>query len=185
MLEEKKVYPSQINTKAIACRVPTTDYVKFLQDAISKNITLNDWLLMRIYPQSTISENKENFGVENKFVSVGINHLSFLQDRYYNLIDKFNFRIDENGNHRCFYTFESKQWREYLGEEMECKNFIDLHKLISIDAVALDKETFKKEISVEDIRSQLIILANQTFENSKDVREFMKDINEVLSDLED
>jgi len=49
MSEVKKVYPSQINTKSLACRVPAGDYVEFLQDAINKGINLNDWLLMKVY----------------------------------------------------------------------------------------------------------------------------------------
>jgi hypothetical protein len=49
MSEVKKVYPSQINTKSLACRVPAGDYVQFLQDAINKGINLNDWLLMKVY----------------------------------------------------------------------------------------------------------------------------------------
>ena len=49
MNETKKVYPSQINTKSLACRVPASDYVEFLQDALNKGINLNDWLLMKVY----------------------------------------------------------------------------------------------------------------------------------------
>lgn len=49
MSQEKKVYPSQINTKSLACRVPAADYVKFLQEAINNGVNLNDWLLLKIY----------------------------------------------------------------------------------------------------------------------------------------
>jgi hypothetical protein len=57
-----KPYPSQINTKTISCRISATDYVKFLEDALSKGITLNDWLLMKIYSNSLgkVSEIEEN-----------------------------------------------------------------------------------------------------------------------------
>jgi hypothetical protein len=51
-IEKTKLYPSQINTKTISCRISSADYVSFLQDALSKGITLNDWLLMKIYSKS-------------------------------------------------------------------------------------------------------------------------------------
>lgn len=51
MENNTKTYPSQVNTKAMACRVPVADYVKFLQDAISKGISINDWLLMKVYQE--------------------------------------------------------------------------------------------------------------------------------------
>jgi hypothetical protein len=50
--EKTKLYPSQINTKTISCRISANDYVSFLQDAISKGISLNDWLLIKIYSKS-------------------------------------------------------------------------------------------------------------------------------------
>jgi hypothetical protein len=56
-MTKETVYPSQINTKTISCRISAVDYVNFLQDALSKGITLNDWLLMKIYSQN---ENKNN-----------------------------------------------------------------------------------------------------------------------------
>jgi hypothetical protein len=33
--KEQKIYPSQLNTKSIACRIPIADYVKFQQEAIT------------------------------------------------------------------------------------------------------------------------------------------------------
>jgi hypothetical protein len=48
-LKVKKDYPSQLNTKSIACRIPIADYVSFLEDANEKGINLNDWLLTKIY----------------------------------------------------------------------------------------------------------------------------------------
>jgi hypothetical protein len=47
--KEKKVYPSQLNSKSMACRVPMEDYVIFLQESINQGITLNDWLLLKVY----------------------------------------------------------------------------------------------------------------------------------------
>lgn len=58
-----KTYPSQVNTKAMACRVPAGDYVQFLQDAISKGISMNDWLLMKVYQEANNNHLKMN-GIE-------------------------------------------------------------------------------------------------------------------------
>jgi hypothetical protein len=51
-MSKDTLYPSQINTKTISCRISSVDYVNFLNDALSKGITLNDWLLMKIYSQN-------------------------------------------------------------------------------------------------------------------------------------
>lgn len=51
-MAKETLYPSQINTKTISCRISSADYVNFLNDALSKGITLNDWLLMKIYNQN-------------------------------------------------------------------------------------------------------------------------------------
>ena len=50
----KKLYPSQINSKTISARIPVADYVNFMQDALNKGISLNDWLLMKIYVGETV-----------------------------------------------------------------------------------------------------------------------------------
>jgi len=46
---EKKLYPSQINSKTISARIPVNDYVNFLQESLKNGISLNDWLLIKIY----------------------------------------------------------------------------------------------------------------------------------------
>lgn len=63
MEKEKKLYPSQINTKTISTRIPTEDYVALLQESLKKGITLSDYLLLKIYgkQENSISGNiKEN-----------------------------------------------------------------------------------------------------------------------------
>jgi len=82
--KETKVYPSQLATKSLACRVPAQDYVTILNDAISKGININDWLLMKIYnslnekvntAQSLI--NGEVINEENKLNAKDIKNLNF------------------------------------------------------------------------------------------------------------
>ena len=184
MIKEKKVYPSQINSKAIACRIPADDYVKFLQDAISKNITLNDWLMMRIYSNSNNqveSEIESAFGFSSSVVSNSIieSDEKFMKGCYEN----FHIRTDETtGFPFIQYQIQSDYWKNRLAREsIRVDNFKDLKYVIGLDAI----QENKKEITISDIKAQLIILAQNSFKNSKDVRGFMKDINSCLSELED
>lgn len=60
--EERKKYPSEINTKSIACRIPIYDYVEIMNECINKGIKINDWLLMKLYNKNTdiqISDQEE------------------------------------------------------------------------------------------------------------------------------
>lgn len=190
MINEKKVYPSQVNTKAIACRIPANDYVKFLQDAINKNISLNDWLLMKIYSEkSYLSENnnEENTIDWDKHEIVGKQFISMKENFIEAVAENFGIHMDSTtGKPYHIYHFQNSYSAELMSmESIECKTLADLEKIISFDAIVTDKEKNKKGINLADIRAQLIILAERTFESSKDVRDFMKDINEVLTDLED
>lgn len=50
--DEKKKYPSELNTKSIACRIPMGDYVEIMNECVDKGITINDWLLMKLYSKN-------------------------------------------------------------------------------------------------------------------------------------
>jgi len=50
---EKKQYPSQINSKTISARIPVQDYVNFLNESLNLGISLNDFLLRKIYSNVT------------------------------------------------------------------------------------------------------------------------------------
>ena len=192
MIKEKKIYPSQINTKAIACRIPANDYVNFLQDAISKNITLNDWLLMKIY--SNQSESKLSGESEDDYIDidwsketiVGNELLKSMENFISSVEEDFSIHMDTTtGLPYYHYKFITKYSIDLMGREsVKCQNIRDLIAALTTDVIALDKEKNKREINLTDIKAQLIILAEKTFESKKDVRDFMKDINEVLSELE-
>ena len=185
--DEKPLYPSQINTKAIACRISSVDYVKFLQEAISQGISLNDWLLMKIYSNNNVSKGDADlFMADVQKASPD----EFLFD----CKELFNIQINKEGKPYITYEIESDYVRKVLNMEIAtCKNIKELTTIISFEAIALGKyptvtrelnEHKKEKVTISDIRAQLMILAEKTFQNKKDVREFMKDINEVLADLE-
>jgi hypothetical protein len=52
--EEKKKYPSELNTKSIACRIPMGDYVEIMNECVNKGISVNDWLLLKLYRKEGI-----------------------------------------------------------------------------------------------------------------------------------
>ena len=62
--EPKGKYPSELNTKSIACRIPVVDYVEIVNECVEKGININDWLLTKVYSKKTIgnydySDNEE------------------------------------------------------------------------------------------------------------------------------
>jgi hypothetical protein len=48
--------PSDISSKAIAARVPMTDYIKFLQEAMENNMSMSDLVLTRLYSSASKEE---------------------------------------------------------------------------------------------------------------------------------
>jgi len=164
-INEIKKYPSQENTKSIACRIPMSDYVKFMQDAIDKNIKMNDWLLLKIY-----GNNKPTIGDQetiNKSVKADVEYIYLTED----------------------------DMKMYLGSEQKnyyLQNFInrpipkrEIASLISSLIVQNINQSLPKEADIEDVRNQLIILIDSAFKNNyKDRKEFKKEIGELLDELE-
>jgi hypothetical protein len=74
--EERKKYPSELNTKSIACRIPIGDYVEILNECASKGITVNDWLLMKLYSDKSKSisgnQSEESDNDEQEFPEFSI-----------------------------------------------------------------------------------------------------------------
>lgn len=50
------------STKTISVRIPMADYIEFLQDAVSKELSMNDWLLLKIYGKNEASQKKKPVG---------------------------------------------------------------------------------------------------------------------------
>jgi hypothetical protein len=137
MEPKEKIYPSQKNTKAIACRISAEDYVKFLQESISMGINLNDWLLMKIYAKN----------------------------------DQINgFEEESSGG---FYT------RDNLVDMLS--KFMEENRLLKIQ---MEQNKISKEPNLLDAKIQISMIAKKQF-STKDFREFMAELNELLSDLED
>jgi hypothetical protein len=151
----RKVYPSQINTKSLACRIPAADYVNFLQDAISKGINLNDWLLMKVYGSKPETMSVNGVKIENSSFPI--------------VLDFKNAEI----------------WGYY-----EINNREDVISVITSLQENLDYAYLKATKGVEkkptilDAKIQISKIAKNKF-STKKYREFLEDLNDILSDLED
>lgn len=52
--------PSDITSKPVATRLPMSDYIKFLQEATENNMSMSDFLLVKIYAEKTIFKHGGN-----------------------------------------------------------------------------------------------------------------------------
>jgi len=153
----KKVYPSQINTKSLACRVPASDYVEFLQDAINKGINLNDWLLMRVYGNKP--ENQSISGIKEKDKKM----LEYLKN---------NFNIGEQGEE------ENPIWGIWVDDESWwIQNQKTLERIIENSINPKPKMP-----SILDAKTQLAKIAKEKL-SARDYRDFLEQMNELLEDI--
>jgi len=177
---EKKVYPSQINTKAMACRVPVADYVSFLQESINQGISINDWLLMKVYSK----EKTAISGIEDKESKEDLNEGLYTYEEAYEEFNPYPIRLN-----RPFGIYEINEESDIHNAIIEADNeIIRLRNLVDelkFKTLAdSTKPPIKKVASVTDIKAQLTILILNTFEDRKEQKEFKQEIYELLEELE-
>ena len=182
----KKVYPSQVNTKSLACRVPTADYVNFLQDAISKGINLNDWLLMRVYSDKTVKqeiqgvETAKNHKIEEEYkeefyplflnISTGNRELYFEdEDELISYVDSQNNKIEELINNcntlKELAKFNAKNKTKISDLDMKDLDFSD------------DSLRMKVKVSL------LKYVSTLEWESDDDLKEIKEDIRGLFNDI--
>ena len=161
---EKKVYPSQLNSKTISARIPVQDYVEFLQDSLSKGISLNDWLLIKIYNNSQ----SEVLEYENNNVIVISKQDCIDYSEVENLYGYFKDNFDDNFE----FTLSKIDVLELL---LGLKR-----KQVLIDRLLNQK----REASIQDVKTQLTVIIKNKFTNIDDQREYRKDIFKLLKELE-
>ena len=167
---ERKVYPSQLNSKTISARIPVQDYVDFLQDSLSKGISLNDWLLMKIYNNSVgnIKDiNNENVIEINKDELLnGDNTVSGIIEFYENEVVENCF---ENGVIKADKKFIIDVLGVYHNTTKNLRHYIEMAR--------------KKEASLTDIKVQIRSLVRSKIHRN-DQDEYLKEINRLLKELE-
>jgi hypothetical protein len=177
-IKGKKEYPSQLNTKSIACRIPISDYVNFLEEANERGINLNDWLLTKIYGKSKSIGNNDSLEVNisrNEILEV-LSH-----DHNGELYDQNT--IKEHSKALEFYFGKSQVLFENIDRE-------DIKALITnlVSCKWWANELFnvpnEKIANIEDVKNQLTILINNKFNNSKDRKEYRNELLPLLRELE-
>ena len=161
---EKKQYPSQLNSKTISARIPVQDYVEFLQDSMSKGISLNDWLLMKIYNSNSKIGNNNNGVIELETKD--------LEEIQYSFDYVLNFYKQE---------FNNGIW------EINRENLLDLLGHLYNNTTQLQHFLDKmgqKEASLSDVKLQLSILINNKFKDIKDRKNFKSDLFDLLNELQ-
>jgi hypothetical protein len=161
---EKKVYPSQLNSKTISARIPVQDYVDFLQDSLAKGISLNDWLLMKIYNSNSKIGNNDSGVIELQTQD--------LEETGFHFDYVLNFYKQEFSNGKWIINKENllELLGDFYNNTTQLQNFIDRME--------------RKEASLSDVKLQLSILINNKFKDSKDRKDFRNDLFELLNELQ-
>lgn len=167
---EKKQYPSQLNSKTISARIPVQDYVEFLQDSLSKGISLNDWLLMKIYNNSV--GNIRNTNNEN-VIEITKDELVNGDNTVSGIIDFYTNEVVENCFEDDVIKADKKFIIDVLGVYHNCaKNLRTYMNLAN-----------KKEASLTDIKVQIrALVRSKIHRNEQD--DYLKEVNELLKELE-
>jgi len=165
---DKKVYPSQINSRTISARVPVQDYVNFLQEAMKGNISLNDWLLIKIYGNTKFS-NGGGIG----YTQDNVEYLEITKDDIFGENPITLLRTVQQ-------YFEDEEFPFHITKQNHCELIND-----ALNAMwMLENERKKKNnANLIDVKSQLTILMKNKFKNSKDLDSYRKELYELLDEL--
>ena len=159
---EKKLYPSQMNSKTISARIPIQDYVNFLNESINLGISLNDFLLRKIYTDN----NNEVGEIENNNEIV---------------ISKED--CNTYSEHENMYEYFKDNFNENLEFSLSKIDVMDLLLGVKRKQEYIDSHISKKTASLEDVKIQLSILINNKYKHYKERQEFKNDLFELLDEL--
>lgn len=188
-MAEKKQYPSQLNSKTISARIPVQDYVNFLNESIELGISLNDFLLRKIYSNNKVGNVDK---VEENDVEVIYPLLNF--------INRYEFQITkEVSDVEDFWDDKTTQiiYNNPLHAEDIVGVVIDNQKsqkfLYTLQEVVeyiyslqekLEEIRISKRADLLDVKNQLTILIQDKFENFKDRNSYRKELYSLLKELE-
>jgi len=165
---EKKLYPSQVNSRTISARVPVQDYVSFLQEAMKDNISLNDWLLIKIYGNTKFSNGGGIGYTQDNVEYLELNHDDIFGE---NAITQLR-TVQE--------YFEDEKFPFHITKA----NYFELINDALNALWALQNEREKKsKANLIDVKSQLTILMKNKFKTSKDLDSYRKELYELLDEL--
>jgi len=171
---EKKQYPSQINSKTISARIPIQDYVNFLNESLNKGISLNDFILLKIYnTEEKINGNDENF------ISISFN-------------DILQFVKEDNSSHEAIST-ANKLWQYFYESRSDFYSDDDeifrLNKESIIGFISqsffhkMVADTKRKNANITDVKVQINRLVKEKLHKSEQLQ-FLREITELLNELD-
>jgi hypothetical protein len=204
-MDDKKVYPSQINTKTISLRLPLSEYSKILSESVNLGITMSDYLILKIYNNSKIES--DHIGADQPESNKNLLSLTITKNEFRELYNEWFFDEEYDQPFNVFWIDFSKDLRyQLLGEcfdadagiikfdsedevrikEELASQLIKSHKrLLEIRFwKELSKNASVKDANLTDVKTQLTVLIKQKFKSVLDQKEYRKDLFELLKELE-
>jgi hypothetical protein len=153
--EERKKYPSELNTKSIACRIPMNDYVEIMNECVNKGISINDWLLMKLYQKNGLNvsmsgtDNSEENEVDFQEFTIETPRGEYTFQDTIDVETTINHLISENDNWTKRYIEMSRDFQEMNLDDERIRNRIYLKIIDRINstdwATSSDRISCRKE----------------------------------------
>jgi hypothetical protein len=187
-ISEKKVYPSQENTKAIACRIPITDYVKFINEAVNMGINLNDWLLTKIYKDETPGPKSINGVKEENTQQIKVKITAKeLIDASINGDDENNLEVRRMHLKFIRYVISDnkiKSENDIAFNEIDESEFFRMASGYLAHSYKIWYDNENKIANLDDVKAQLTVLITNKFDSVKDRKEYRQELMGLLKELE-
>jgi len=168
-MAQKKVYPSQINTKSIACRLPFEEWNKINSHCIENGITINDWLINKLFNSNNETNTINGTGTIKKITK---------EDVYDFIVD-----VHMQGNHDNPVPEHCKrfwQWFLQFKTEPNLNEFLEQVRWVVDDLSLYKNENFA---STEDIMMQINVLLHYTQWEQKEQSKYRKEVMELINEL--
>jgi hypothetical protein len=165
---EKKDYPSRANSRTMSVRIPISDYVDILKESVSQNISLNDWLLLKIYSKNNqLSKGGQVGNIEISYEDVfGNQPLTYLESVK-------GFFEDDLVNPNDKFTISKEMIFDLINDYTESMKMVHRYQ---------EKEK-NKSASLIDVKTQLTILMKSKFKNPKDLDDYREELYQLLNEL--
>lgn len=155
--KDKKAYPSELNSKAVACRLPLEKYAELLNESIDKGLTINDLLIWKLFGNNKIN------GTTNS---------------------GFSLTKEDVINSKGEWIMEEDRWTLWC-RIIEAQNNSKETLIRFLDSLLIQLEISKTRVAdIEDVKNQLTILINEKFRNVRDRQEYRAEILPLLKELE-
>lgn len=165
---EKKTYPSRENSKTMSVRIPITDYVDILRESQARNISLNDWLLLKIYGGNN------QLGSGGKIGDLSISYEDVFGNQPITFLESVKgFFEDDLKKEGDVFAISKEMLFDLINDFTESMKLLHRYQ---------EKEK-NKSASLIDVKTQLTILMKNKFKNTKDLDDYREELYQLLSEL--